>query len=165
MGEALRSLPSTTQRKEENTSWPGLEQWCECEWPCQSLSRLSLGGRCPRSPQRRHPWDWTGIKCANSLLEGTPVWWHWLGSPRLCGMQFPLPFGLQPTHLPIVTPDPKGHSPHHIHSSGAHLGVTAHNGHTGSKGAINTEDHKLCTLGEHGDVAVCKCVVSPGSQG
>lgn len=57
---------------------------------------------------------------------------------------------------------PMDHSPHHIHGPSPHFGVTAHDGHAGSKGAIDTEDHKLRALGQHGDVAVSKCVVSPG---
>lgn len=52
------------------------------------LSGLSLGGRYPRYPQRRHPWNWIGIKCADSLFDGTPISGGTGSGPQGCAVSF-----------------------------------------------------------------------------
>ena len=59
---------------------------------------------------------------------------------------------------------PHGFLPHHVHSPGAHLGVAAHDGHAGGEGAVDAEHHKLCSLGQHSQVAVCRRMVPPGTS-
>lgn len=52
--------------------------------------------------------------------------------------------------------------PHHVHGSGSDLRVAAHDGHAGSKRAVDTEDDELCSPGDDGEVAVGAGVVAPG---
>lgn len=51
------------------------------------------------------------------------------------------------------------HLPDDINSSGPDLGVAAHDGHTGSKRAINAEDHTLHCPWQHSQVGLCTCLI------
>lgn len=68
-------------------------------------------------------------------------------------------------HRRRVRPPPAPElSPHHVHGPGPHLRVAAHDGHAGGEGAVDAEDDELRPPGHHGQIAVCRCVVAPGSR-
>lgn len=51
--------------------------------------------------------------------------------------------------------------PDHVHSSSPDLGVAAHDGHAGSKRAVDTEHYKVRSPRQHRQVAVRKRMVTP----
>lgn len=55
--------------------------------------------------------------------------------------------------------------PHHIHSSCSDLGVAAHDGHTGSERAVNTEHNKLSSPRNNSEITVCKGMVTSVREG
>lgn len=72
MGECLH-LPCMSKAPVQcPASWPGLNSGMRVNSSAKALW-MSLGGRYPRYPQRRHPWNWIGIKCVDSLFDGTPI--------------------------------------------------------------------------------------------
>lgn len=59
----------------------------------------------------------------------------------------------------------RGLLPHHVHGSGPHLRVAAHDGHAGGERAVNAEHHELGSSRHHRQVAVGRGVVAPEQPG
>lgn len=58
-------------------------------------------------------------------------------------------------------PRARGLLPHHVHGSGPHLRVAAHDGHAGGERAVNAKHDELCSSRHDGQIAVGGCVVPP----
>lgn len=137
---------------------------CEDSQPARPVPKGAFRGRCnwfccePHCSREelRRPHQDVMLLVSGSADSVSPC--QVSQSPPQLGLQeLPAP---EPAHRAL-----RGHSPHHVHGPGPHFGVAAHDGHAGSKGAIDTEDYELRALGQHGDVAVRKRVVSPGRGG